>query len=427
MKPDPDGRTSRAPRSADVPAAAAAGAGEALGAFVPGTAVRVPGRTGGPLSGLTFAVKDLFDVAGEPTGGGNPDWARANPVPERHAALVDRLLRAGADVAGKTVTDEVSLGILGENAFHGTPRNPAAPGFVPGGSSSGSAAAVAGGLVDFALGTDTGGSVRVPASFCGLYGLRTTHGRVDLAGVMPQAPSFDTVGWFARDGATLLRVSEAALEGSAAAAPPAPAAAGSAAPDRLLVARDAFAFADPAVEEGLRGVRARLAGLAGAVADVAAVSPGLSVWARAQRTLQTPEALATFRGWIERANPRLSMRVARTLIAAEAVTRAERQWAELVRREARGRLRDLLEPGAVLCLPTTPFPAPPLGLPLSRHEEAGLRIAALTCVAGLTGLPQLSVPGGRADGRPVGLSLIGPPGSDLRLAALARALEEASP
>ena len=427
MKPDPDGRTSRAPRAADVPAAAAAGAGEALGAFVPGTAVRIRGRTGGPLSGLTFAVKDLFDVAGEPTGGGNPDWARANPVPERHAALVDRLLRAGADVAGKTITDEVSLGILGENAFHGTPRNPAAPGFVPGGSSSGSAAAVAGGLVDFALGTDTGGSVRVPASFCGLYGLRTTHGRVDLAGVMPQAPSFDTAGWFARDGATLLRVSEAALEESAAAAPPAPAAAGSAAPDRLLVARDAFAFADPVVEEGLRGVRARLAGLAGAVADVVAVSPGLAVWARAQRTLQTPEALATFRGWIERANPRLSMRVARTLIAAEAVTRAERQWAELVRREARGRLRDLLEPGAVLCLPTTPFPAPPLGLPLSRHEEAGLRIAALTCVAGLTGLPQLSVPGGRADGRPVGLSLIGPPGSDLRLAALARALEEAAP
>lgn len=386
---------------------------------MPGTDVRIAGRAGGPLSDLTFAVKDLFDLAGEPTGGGNPDWARTNPVPERHAALVDRLLGAGADVAGKTITDEISLGILGENAFHGTPRNPAAPGFVPGGSSSGSAAAVAGGLVDFALGTDTGGSVRVPASFCGLYGLRTTHGWVGLAGVMPQAPSFDTAGWFARDGATFLRVSEAALEESAPSAPAAPA--------RLLVARDAFAFADPAVAEGLRGVRARLAGLAGAVSDVTVASQGLSVWARAQRTLQTPEALATFRGWIERANPRLSMRAARTLVAAESVTRAERQWAGLMRREARGRLRDLLEPGAVLCLPTTPFPAPPLGLPLSRHEEAGLRIASLTCVAGLSGLPQLSVPGGRADGRPVGLSLIGAPGSDLRLAALAKALEESPP
>ena len=195
---------SRAPRAAG--ASAAAGGPDTLGAFVPGTDVRIAGRAGGPLSDLTFAVKDLFDLAGEPTGGGNPDWARTNPVPERHAALVDRLLGAGADVAGKTITDEISLGILGENAFHGTPRNPAAPGFVPGGSSSGSAAAVAGGLVDFALGTDTGGSVRVPASFCGLYGLRTTHGRVGLAGVMPQAPSFDTAGWFARDGATFLRV-----------------------------------------------------------------------------------------------------------------------------------------------------------------------------------------------------------------------------
>ena len=152
------------------------------GAFVPGTDVRVPGREGGPLSDLAFAVKDLFDVAGEPTGGGNPDWGRTNPVPERHAALVDRFLRAGATLAGKTITDEISLGILGENAFHGTPRNPATPGFVPGGSSSGSAAAVGADLVDFALGSDTGGSVRVPASFCGLYGLRPTHGRVDVAG-----------------------------------------------------------------------------------------------------------------------------------------------------------------------------------------------------------------------------------------------------
>ena len=135
----------------------AAGAPESTGAFVPGTDVRVAGSAGGPLSDLAFAVKDLFDVAGEPTGGGNPDWGRANPIPERHAALVERLLRAGASVAGKTITDEISLGILGENAFHGTPGNPAAPGFVPGGSSSGSAAAVGAGLVDFALGSDTGG------------------------------------------------------------------------------------------------------------------------------------------------------------------------------------------------------------------------------------------------------------------------------
>ena len=398
-------------------AGSAAGAGESSGAFVPGTDVRVPGRAGGPLSGLTFAVKDLFDIAGEPTGGGNPDWGRSNPIPDRHAALVDRLLRAGASVAGKTITDEISLGILGENAFHGTPRNPAAPGFVPGGSSSGSAAAVGAGLVDFALGSDTGGSVRVPASFCGLYGIRPTHGRVDVAGLMPQAPSFDTAGWFARDAATFLRVSEAVLGevGPAAA---------SAAPARLLVARDAFAFADPAVGDALREVRSRLADLAGAAADLTVAPQGLSVWARAQRTLQMPEALATFRDWVERTNPRLTMRVARTLVAAEGVSAAERQWAELMRHEVRGRLRDLLSHGSVLCLPTTPFPAPPVGLALSRHNETGLRITSLTCIAGLSGLPQLSVPGGRVNGRPVGLSLVGPPGSELRLAALAKGLED---
>ena len=392
---------------------------ESSGAFVPGTDVRIPGRAGGPLSDLAFAVKDLFDVAGEPTGGGNPDWGRTNPVPERHAALVDRFLRAGATLAGKTITDEISLGILGENAFHGTPRNPAAPGFVPGGSSSGSAAAVGAGLVDFALGSDTGGSVRVPASFCGLYGIRPTHGRVDVAGLMPQAPSFDTAGWFARDAATFCRVSEAALDEGAPAAAPAPAA-----PARLLVARDAFAFADPAVAAALWGTRSRLAALAGAAADVTVAPQGLSVWARAQRTLQTPEALATFRDWVERTNPRLTMRVARILVTAESVSAAERQWAELMRREVRARLRDLLDPDSLLCLPTTPFPAPPVGLPLSRHNEAGLRITCLAAIAGLSGLPQLSVPGGRVEGRPVGLSLIGAPGSELRLAAVAKALED---
>ena len=169
------------------------------------------GGPGGPLSGLTFAAKDLFDVAGHPTGGGNPDWARSNPIPARHAWAVQRLLDAGASLIGKTITDEVSLGIAGENAFYGTPINVRAPGRVPGGSSSGSAAAVAAGLCDTALGTDTGGSVRVPASFCGLYGIRPTHGRIDFSGVMAQAPSSDTIGWFARDAATFAEVSSAML------------------------------------------------------------------------------------------------------------------------------------------------------------------------------------------------------------------------
>src|ERR1700677_4947313 len=212
---------------------------DGIDAFVPGPRIRIDGVPDGPLSGLTFAAKDLFDVAGVPTGGGNHDWARANPVPTRHAWAVQTLLDAGASLVGKTITDEVSLGILGENAFDGTPLNSAAPDRVPGGSSSGSAAAVAAGLCDTALGTDTGGSVRVPASFCGLYGIRPTHGRLNLAGMLPQAPSSDTTSWFARDADTFARVSSVLLGEAIAPALP-----HTLLPHTLLIAVDAFGFAD---------------------------------------------------------------------------------------------------------------------------------------------------------------------------------------
>src|SRR5450432_2106303 len=212
-----------------------------IGAFVPGPRVRIEGRAGGPLAGLTFAAKDLFDVAGVPTGGGNHDWPTGRPIPARHSFAVQTLLDGGATLIGKTITDEVSLGILGENAFDGTPKNTRAPGRVPGGSSSGSAAAVAAGICDTALGTDTGGSVRVPSSFCGLYGIRPTHGRVDFTGIAVQAPGSDTCGWFARDAATFTRVGEV-LFGSALPV---------ALPTTLLVAADAFGFADANVAAAL--------------------------------------------------------------------------------------------------------------------------------------------------------------------------------
>ena len=183
---------------------------DAASPFVAGPPITIAGVAGGPLAGLTFAAKDLFDVAGYPTGAGNPDWPRGRSVPTRHAWAVQRLLDAGATLIGKTVTDEVSLGIPAR-----TLRRHAAesrrPDRVPGGSSSGSASAVAQGLRDTALGTDTGGSVRVPASFCGLYGIRPTHGRLTSPARAPQAPSSDTTGWFARDAGTFARVSEALL------------------------------------------------------------------------------------------------------------------------------------------------------------------------------------------------------------------------
>jgi amidase len=386
-----------------------------INAFVPGPRVHIEGRPGGPLSGLTFAAKDLFDVAGYPTGGGNPDWARSNPVPTRHAWAVQRLLDAGATLIGKTITDEVSLGIVGENAFYGTPVNSRAPGRVPGGSSSGSAAAVAAGICDTGLGTDTGGSVRVPASFCGLYGIRPTHGRLPVLGMMPQAPSSDTTGWFARDPETFAKVSSVMLGEEIPAALPA----------RLIIAVDAFAFADPEVAEALRPMVERLGALTGGAREEIMAPGGLTQWARAQRTLQPSEAWVTFKDWIERDNPRFAFSVARNLLLGSMIPQSERDWAELVRREARGRMRYLLPQGTILCLPTTPFPAPKRGEPLSLAGPQRDRLLCLCCHGGLTGVPQVSIPGATVDGLPIGLSIVGGPGSDATLVGVAAALTTA--
>ena len=201
--------------------------------FVPRPRIKVTGATTGPFVGLRFAVKDIFDVAGHVTGGGNPDWALTHGPAVETAPAVQALLDAGATLVGKTITDELTRGILGINAFYGTPENPKAPDRVPGGSSSGSASVVAAGAVDVALGSDTGGSVRIPASFCGIYGIRPSHGRVPIAGVIEQAPSFDTVCWFAREADVLARVGQVLFSDTAATAPF----------TRLIIAVDAFAVA----------------------------------------------------------------------------------------------------------------------------------------------------------------------------------------
>lgn len=384
-----------------------------IGAFVSGPRVRIEGRAGGPLAGLTFAAKDLFDVAGVPTGGGNHDWPTGRPIPTRHAWAVQTLLDAGATLIGKTITDEVSLGILGENAFDGTPVNVRAPGRVPGGSSSGSAAAVAAGLCDTALGTDTGGSVRVPASFSGLYGIRPTHGRLDLTGMLPQAPTSDTTGWFARDAATFARVSSVLLGEQIPTALPA----------RLVIAVDTFGFADADVAAALQPMVKRLAALIGSSREDLMAPQGLSVWARAQRTLQPVEAYNTFKDWLDERNPRFAFSVARALVMGSMVAESERGWANLMRQEARGRMAHLLPAGTILCLPTTPFPAPLKGQRLSFLDPLRDRITCLCAQGGLAGHPQVSLPGATVDGLPVGLSIIGPRGSDATLVAVAQAME----
>jgi len=381
-------------------------------AFVAGPRTTVAGSPTGPLAGLGFAVKDLIDIAGVPTHGGNPDWSRYAGIPSRHAWVVQTLLEAGASVVGKTITDEVSLGILGENVFDGTPLNPAAPDRVPGGSSSGSASAVAQGLCDFALGTDSGGSVRVPASFCGLYGIRPTHGRIDFSGITVQSPSADTCGWFARDAEMFARVGEVLLQGKLP----------TTLPTRLLIATDAWGFADPEVQDALLKLRHRLSSLIGHTEEVVMATPGLSVWQRAQRVLQSSESSKTFAPWLDACNPRMAYSVARNLTIGSMISEAERSAASLMRIEARARLAHLLPKGTILCLPTTPFPAPLKDLPISVLAPLRERISCLTSHGGLTGVPQVSIPGGLVGGAPVGLSIIAGRGCDLDLLAVAAKL-----
>lgn len=384
------------------------------GAFLPGPRLEIAGAAEGPLAGLRFAAKDLFDVAGHPTAAGNPDWARGRPLPQRHAWAVQALLEAGARLVGKTVTCEISLGILGFNAHCGTPPNPAAPGCLPGGSSSGSASAVAAGLADIALGTDSGGSVRVPASLCGLYGLRPTHGRIPFEGVCAQAPSFDTAGWFARDAETFARAG-AVLLGEAPVEPePAP----------LLLAEDAFALADGPVQAALRPQAARVAALLGGAPRAMTLGEAgeLAAWGSQRNVLQRAEGWQTFRGWIDAVNPRLAFNVARNLSFAASLTEAQIAVAAALRHRVRERARSLLEGGAILCIPTTPFTAPPLGLPLQALDALSERIGLLTSFAGLTGVPQISLPLAQVAGRPVGLSLLAWRGQDARLLGIARAL-----
>jgi amidase len=384
---------------------------DTLGAFVPGVTLHRAPRRAGPLSGLTFAAKDLFDVAGVVTGCGNPDWAATHQPAQTDAWAVDALLQAGATLVGKTITDEISLGLLGINRFYGTPLNPRAPDRVPGGSSSGSASAVAGGLVDVALGTDSGGSVRIPASFCGLYGLRPTHGRIPTEGMMTQAPSFDTVGYFARNATTFGQVGAVLLAEQVV----------DAFPDEIIVATDCFALADEPVRRALLPVLDRLRHAA-PVSESLLADGDLRDWSHHQRVLQKSEFHATFRDWIDRVNPRLSAEVAGAFADDGRIPASNLAAAKTFRESASKRLDGLLDRRRVLCMPTSPILPIGRDARLSEMRTAVHRIVDLTAIAGLTGLPHVNLPMAAIGSIPVGLSLVGWRGGDAALVGAACAL-----
>ena len=368
----------------------------------------VEGAASGPLAGLTAAVKDMYDIAGARTGGGNPEWLAAHEPATRQAAAVARILDAGATVVGKTICDEFFYSVTGANAHYGTPVNIRAPGRLPGGSSAGSAAATAAGACDFALGSDTGGSVRVPASFCGLYGLRPTHGRVDLTGAMAMSPSFDVAGWFAGSPGVFRKVGSVLLDGSG----------DTARVGELIVAEDAFAEADPGVQRMLHRSLARMSGALPRARHERIAPESLDAWFEIFRILQAREIWKVYGAFVERHKPKLGPGISDRFAFAATVSAGDAAVANEKRVEASRHLHARLRPGTIMALPAAPCIAPPIDI--SADDQAfRRRTFRLTSIAGLAGLPQVVIPAGTVSGCPVGLSFIGWERSDEILLDLA--------
>jgi amidase len=369
----------------------------------------IVGAETGPLAGLTAVVKDMYDIAGSRTGGGSPDWLVAQKPASRHASAVEKILAAGATITGKTICDEFFYSVSGVNAHYGTPPNVRAPGRIPGGSSSGSAAACGANACDFALGSDTGGSVRIPASFNGVYGLRPTHGRVDLTGAMAMAPSFDVAGWFASGPGVLRRVGAVLLQGSAS----------KERATRLLVATDTFAQADAGVAALCREFLNRGAELLPPSVEADIAPAGFDAWREAFRVVQAKEVWETFGAFIARVKPKLGPGIKERMDFAASVTREQANQSRETVAAARTHIRANLPPGTIAALPTAPSIAPLLTATGEALELFRVRTMRLTCIAGLAGLPQINIPVGTVSGCPAGLSLIGWPGADEVLLDLA--------
>ncbi len=379
-----------------------------VGAFVPGPRLEVAGAAEGPLAGLDFAVKDLFDVAGASTGYGNPDWARTHAPAAATAPVVLALLQAGASLRGKTKTVELAYGLTGENVWQGTPINPAAPDRFPGGSSCGSAAATAAGLVDFALGSDTGGSVRIPASYCGLFGIRPSWGAVNLTGACPLGPSFDTAGWFATRASTLRRVGDVLLPGG-----------GEGALGPLLKVQEAWVNAVPQTATALVPALAGAEKVLGHALSIHLAPESLDQLFEHFRAAQAEEAWASLGSWIEAVKPRFGPGVGERFAAAKATDPARAAAGRAFKDVFRTRIRALLAGGAVLAYPTSPIPAPHLTASAESQQAVRERTMGVTAIAGLAGLCEVTIPAAKVDGAPVGLSLAAAPGRDRALLALA--------
>ena len=389
-------------------------------AFLPYPDAPVARAQTGPLSGLNFAVKDLFDVAGYPTGGGQPFVLAMSGIKTKSAPTVQKLLDAGARFIGKTVTDELAFSMNGNNAHFGAPVNGAAPDRIAGGSSSGSASAVSNNLCNFALGSDTGGSVRAPASHCGLYGIRPTHGRISLALTLDLAPSYDTCGYFTRDMATFARVSSVLLGQDSAPLPD------EIRSIRLLKPLDIWAMLDDEVTAAQAAPLGRVQAALGPSADTHVILDDVDKLFWGFRYIQGREAWQVNGALIERFCPPLGPGVAERFAWSKTVTDAQFAEGKTYRARFTEHLTKLLGKDGVLVLPTMPDIAPLTTDGGEKMESYRNRSLQMLSLSGLSGFPQISMPLGHRLGAPLGLSLLGPAGSDASLVRLAERIGDAA-
>lgn len=361
----------------------------------------------GPLSGATFVVKENIDVAGHISTNGHPQWSATHGPARANAAVVDRLLGAGARLVGKTHMDEMAYSLMGANPHYGAPINPAAPERHAGGSSSGSAVAVAAALVNFALGTDTAGSCRAPAAFCGVYGFRSSHGAISMEGVAPLAPSLDAIGWFARDLPCMTAVGDILLPEDA----------------------DARGFEEGVLlSDAFSGAETQFAAAAAPAIDLLKSGP----WREGRlddeffraalghfRNLQAHEAWASHGAWITTHHPTFGKGVEERFAISAKVTVEQKKAAEAFREEARKKIDALLGEKGFLVVPTAPFRSPLLTESEEQLDAKRYQMMRLFLIASYFSLPQISLPLPASEA-PVALSFIGRRGSDRQLLALAQ-------
>jgi len=369
----------------------------------------IEGAADGPLAGLSAVVKDMYDIAGYVAGCGNPEWLATHQPAARHCPPVQKILDAGATITGKTVCDEFFYSVTGANAHYGTPVNLRAPGRLPGGSSAGSAAACGAGLCDFALGSDTGGSVRIPASFNGIYGLRPTHERIAHQGVADMAPSFDVPGWFAATPGVFRKVGAVLLDDQQVPAKI----------ERVLLLEDAFAQAEEPVADLLRTLLEFMSDDLPAMTHGKIAPDGFDPWREAFRVVQAYETWQTFGAFVTRHKPKIGPGVRERIEFASTVTAAQAEAGRAVLAKGRAHVREVAVPGTVLALPTAPAIAPKIDTPMAELDDFRTRVMRLTVTSGISGMPQMSIPAGTLGGCPIGLSFIGWPGGDEALLDLA--------